>query len=142
MTVMEAVRDIIKKCPHLYEYYKILGVDYLGSESTSYSIESVPATSIIKRYVNGDTKRQCLFNFASREVYGEEVRSQLDNIGFFEHFSDWLEEVSSKGLFPELDEGKEVLKIETLTSGYVFDTDLKNAKYQIQCRVIYYQEAI
>lgn len=86
MTVIEAVREIIKRCPYLDEYYKSLGIDRLGKDSTSYSIESVPAQQILKRDIVGNTTRQCLFNFASREIYTEEVRQNLDNIGFFELF--------------------------------------------------------
>lgn len=140
MTIVEAIRDIIKQCPYLDEYYKGIGVDYLGSDTTYYSIESVPSQTVLKRDIVGNTKRQYLFNFASRELYGEEVRQNLENIGFFEHFSDWLEQFSEAGEFPELGEGKEALKIEAITSGYAFDTDLDKAQYQIQCRFLYYQE--
>lgn len=141
MMVMEAVREIVKKCPYLDEYYKSLSVDRLGKDSTSYSIDSVPGQQVIKRDITGNTTRQCLFNFSSRELYTEEVRQNLDNIGFYEHFSDWLEEVSKAGDFPELDAGKTIKKIEAITCGYVFDTELDKAKYQIQCRIIYKQEA-
>ena len=95
MMVMEAVREIVKKCPYLDEYYKSLSVDRLGKDSTSYSIDSVPGQQVTKRDIAGNTTRQCLFNFSSRELYTEEVRQNLDNIGFYEHFSDWLEEVLS-----------------------------------------------
>lgn len=142
MMIMEAIRDIVKKCPYLDEFYQSIGVDHLGKDSTSYSIESVPGVQILKRDIVGNTKRQYLFNFASREAYGEDVRNQIDNIGFYEHFSDWLEQVSREGNFPELEREKEILKIEAITGGYAFDTDLQKAKYQIQCRLVYYQEVI
>lgn len=140
MTIVEAIRDIIKQCPYLDEYYKGIGVDYLGDSTTYYSIESVPSQTVLKRNIVGNTKRQYLFHFASRELYGEEVRQNLDNIGFYEHFSDWLEQFSEAGEFPELEKGKEAIKIEAITSGYAFDTELDKAKYQIQCRFLYYQE--
>ena len=116
MMVMEAVREIVKKCPYLDEYYKSLSVDRLGKDSTSYSIDSVPGQQVTKRDIAGNTTRQCLFNFSSREV-------------------------SEAGDFPELDAGKTIKKIEAITCGYVFDTELDKAKYQIQCRIIYKQEA-
>ena len=40
-----------------------------------------------------------------------------------------------------MDAGKTIKKIEAITCGYVFDTELDKAKYQIQCRIIYKQEA-
>ena len=66
MMVMEAVREIVKKCPYLDEYYKSLSVDRLGKDSTSYSIDSVPGQQVTKRDIAGNTTRQCLFNFSSR----------------------------------------------------------------------------
>lgn len=140
MTAVEAIREIIKQCPYLDEFYKGIGVDYLGGNTAYYSIESVPSETVLKKDIVGNTKRQYLFNFASRQAYGEEVRKNLDNIGFYEHFSDWLEQFSDTGKFPELEEGKEAIKIEAITSGYVFDTELSKARYQIQCRFLYYQE--
>lgn len=38
MMVMEAVREIVKKCPYLDEYYKSLSVDRLGKDSTGMTI--------------------------------------------------------------------------------------------------------
>ena len=84
MMVMEAVREIVKKCPYLDEYYKSLSVDRLGKDSTSYSIDSVPGQQVTKRDIAGNTTRQCLFNFSSRELYTEEVRQNLDNIGYLD----------------------------------------------------------
>ncbi len=139
MTIMEAVQETVRRCPYLDEYYKSIGVDYLGKDSTCYSIESVPGSQVLKRDIVGNTKRQCLFYFTSREAYGDEIRQNLDNIGFYEHFSDWLEGLKD---FPELDPGKTIVKMEATTCGYVFDTELDTARYQIQCRVIYRQEAI
>lgn len=82
MTIVEAIRNIVKQCPYLDEYCKGIGVDYLGSDTTYYSIESVPSQTVLKKDIVGNTKRQHLFNFASRELYGEEVRQNLENIGF------------------------------------------------------------
>lgn len=53
MMVMEAVREIVKKCPYLDEYYKSLSVDRLGKDSTSYSIDSVPGQQVTKRDIAG-----------------------------------------------------------------------------------------
>lgn len=63
MMVMEAVREIVKKCPYLDEYYKSLSVDRLGKDSTSYSIDSVPGQQVTKRDIAGNTTRQCLLIF-------------------------------------------------------------------------------
>ena len=38
------------------------------------------------------------------------------------------------------DIAKEVLKIEAITNGYAFKTEVDTARYQIQCRIIYLQK--
>ena len=74
MMVMEAVREIVKKCPYLDEYYKSLSVDRLGKDSTSYSIDSVPGQQVTKRDIAGNTTRQCLRSEERR--VGKECRSR------------------------------------------------------------------
>ncbi len=137
--IMEKIRDLIKKCPHISTYAEGIGVDHLSEEPECYSVESTPAEPILKKYINGTTKRQQVFVFASREAYGADVRQNIENIGFFQLFSDWLSEVSKKEKFIDLGNNRLPIKIEALTTGYVFDTGESKAKYQIDCRLIYLQ---
>ena len=62
--------------------------------------------------------------------------------GFYEDFSDWLDEQTKSGNLPIMREGLTPTKIEAISSGYLFDVsgDLSNARYQIQCRLIYDKE--
>lgn len=138
--IMHALREYIKECPCLDEYHKGIGVDFLASEGEYYSIESAPGAPILKRYVDGSAKKQQVFIFSSREAYSDDVRQNLENIGFFEHFADWLDKKTAMDEFPDLGPGKEPLKIEATTSGYAYQTDMKYAKYQIQCRLLYLQK--
>ena len=77
--IIKIVRDFIKTCPHLPEYYKGIGVNYLSDQTDTYVIESVPAEEIIDGYTDGSTTRQFVFLFASKEPYGEDVLSNIDN---------------------------------------------------------------
>lgn len=52
MTIVEAIRNIVKQCPYLDEYCKGIGVDYLGSDTTYYSIESVPSQTVLKKILS------------------------------------------------------------------------------------------
>ena len=83
-----------------------------------------------------------MFTFAARLSYSDEVRNNIDNSGFFEDFEEWLEKCTETDNLPELREGLMPLKIEAISSGYLFDIsgDLKNSRYQIQCRLIYDKE--
>ncbi|XZK76753.1 chloramphenicol resistance protein (plasmid) [Clostridium perfringens] len=139
MTVIESIRNFIKKCPYLEEFEGAIriGVDYLDKESTTYSIEKVPSNPIVKKYVDGSCKKQELFIFSSRESYGPDIINNLNNINFYENFVSWLEEKNRTGDLPILDDNREVEKIEILTPGYAFQTDVDKAQYQIQLRLIY-----
>lgn len=139
--VLEAIRTFIKEeCPCLEEFYNGLGVDYLEEEDTAYMIEAVPANPIVKRYINSDTERQCVFAFSSRESYGSNVRRNLENIGFFDVFADWMEQCNREERLPKLGEKQTAKKLEVLTSGYVYQAGVDKAQYRIQCRLIYLQE--
>ena len=139
MTLMESVRIFIKECPHIDTFSTVLGVDYLAKENKSYSIEEIPCNPVVKKYIDGSSVRQYLFIFSSREAYGQDVLTNLDNLGFYELFSAWVEEQSNLENLPTLDNG-EALKIEVLTNGYAFDTDIDNARYQIQCKLTYFRK--
>lgn len=138
--IIDSVRNFIKECPHIADFHKGINIDYLNEDATSYSIISVPSDPILKKYINGDTERQLLFVFASREYYSNEVFQNLENIGFYEKFSEWMEHQSSIGILPVLDEGKFAKKLEAITTGYAFDAEMDKCQYQIQCRLLYCQK--
>lgn len=139
MTVIENIRNFIKECPYLEEFEGAtrIGIDYLSDDTTTYSIEKVSCNPIIKKYVDGSCKKQELFIFSSRESYGPDIINNLNNINFYENFVSWLEEKNRTGDLPILDDNREVEKIEILTPGYAFQTDVDKAQYQIQLRLIY-----
>ena len=141
MTIIESVTKFIMSCPFLTELAKV-NVDFLPADPDTYSVEEVPSETIRKRYLDGSSERQFLFTFAARLNYSDEVRNNINNSGFFEDFEDWLEECTEKEFFPELKDGLTPLKIEAISSGYLFDVsgDLSNSRYQIQCRLIYDKE--
>lgn len=137
--IIDGLRTYIRKCPALRKYNKAVkvNVDYLEDKPTTYSIEEVPSDVVIQKYVDGSSKRQYVFIFASRESYSEDVIDNINNSGFYEDFAEWLEEQTNNDNLPFIGDDKEVLKIEAMTNGYAFKTDVDTARYQIQCRMIY-----
>lgn len=137
--IIDGLRTYIRKCPALRKYNKAVkvNVDYLEDKPTTYSIEEVPSNVVIQKYVDGSSKRQYVFVFASRESYSEDVIDNINNSGFYEDFAEWLEEQTNNDNLPFIGDDKEVLKIEAMTNGYAFKTDVDTARYQIQCRMIY-----
>lgn len=136
-SIIEAIKEHIETCPLLSG--GCVNVDYVGTEMT-YSIDPLPCDPVMKKYVDGGSKRQYQFAFTSKEVYDEDERITIDNSGFCQEFEDWLESENMADSFPELPEGKSAYKYETLNKGYLFDIDGNKAKYRMECRLIYTQE--
>lgn len=140
MTLIEAVRQYLLTCPLLTEGR--LNVDFLPPETTGYSVDVVPTKEIVRRYMDGSSVRQFLFVLATRTYYGEFIRQQIDNLGFFEDFSVWLEKQNRVRRLPDLGNGRKALRLEVLTSGYAFAPGAETARYQIQCKLTYFQKGV
>lgn len=118
-----------------------LRVDYLGEKPVEYTIEVLPCDPVVKRYLGGSTVRQYLFAFGSREFYSQERLQNIQNSVFYERLADWVETKSMSGVLPELPDGMEAQQLEVVSSGYLFDGSMTNARYQIQLRLLYFKEA-
>ena len=118
-----------------------LRVDYLGEKPVEYTIEVLPCDPVVKRYLGGSTVRQYLFAFGSREFYSQERLQNIQNSAFYELLADWVETRSMSGILPELPYGMEAQQLEVVSSGYLFDGSMTNARYQIQLRLLYFKEA-
>lgn len=138
MTVIESIRDFLKGYPGLEG--ERLSVDFLPPEAATYSVDVVPIKSEVKRYQDGSSLRQFAFVLASRTYWGPDLRQQVDNLAFFERFEEWLGSRNGLRDFPDLGEGRACRKLEVTTSGYAFAPDTDLARYQIQCRITYFQK--
>ena len=135
--IMEEVRKFLRTYPPLAEGK--LHVDFLPEEAQSYSVEAVPAKEIVRSYVDGSTVRKFLFVVASREFFGDKIKQQLDNLSFYGDFSEWLREQTMAGKLPNLGEGRKVMLMEATTSCYAMAAEASMARYQIQCRMEFFQ---
>lgn len=138
-TIIEALYNYFIDCPLMGN--RKLNVDYLPEHGVEYSIDTTPATEVVKWYVGGSSIRQYLFVIRSVEDYAPDVLQNLANSGFYENLAAWLEQQTRAGNLPVLPDGKEAQKIEAQSTGYLFTTGPDVGKYQIQCRLQYYQEA-
>lgn len=136
MTITESIRDWVRGCPLIDNDLRV-NVDWLPEDSTEYTIDSVPGDAVVQRYIEGSAKKQALFVFGSREPYGSDVLQNIDNSGFYEEFCEWVEEQNDAGNLPSLDTGKTPIKVDVLSTAYVFQSDAETARYQIQCRLLY-----
>lgn len=143
MAKAESIIDALEKYFIGCELLKdgALRVDYLGEKPVEYTIEVLPCDPVVKRYIGGSTVRQYLFAFGSREFYSQERLQNIQNSAFYERLADWVETRSMSGVLPELPDGMEAQQLEVVSSGYLFDGSMTNARYQIQLRLLYFKEA-
>lgn len=143
MAKAESIIDALEKYFIGCELLKdgALRVDYLGEKPVEYTIEVLPCDPVVKRYLGGSTVRQYLFAFGSREFYSQERLQNIQNSAFYERLADWVETRSMSGILPELPDGMEAQQLEVVSSGYLFDGSMTNARYQIQLRLLYFKEA-
>lgn len=137
--IIDSLRNYIRKCPHLDTFNNAIkvNVNYLEPHADTYSIEEIPIEPIVKKYVNGDTVRQYAFIFTSREPYGADVLTNIDNSGFYEKFAEWIE---SNDMLPVLDGGLEPLEIKVTSTGYAFAVTEDTAQFQIQLKLKYFKK--
>ncbi|SHI01441.1 hypothetical protein SAMN02745196_02345 [Clostridium collagenovorans DSM 3089] len=116
-----------------------MSTGYAAVNPEAYFIAELPSEPIIKNYLDGSTLRQFVFVLASKETYGPEIAQELDKSQFYEKFVKWLENQNKDGILPVLDDGREARSIQAITTGHTFNIDINKARYQIQCKLTYYQ---
>lgn len=134
-TIITSIREFLETCPVIQERIKL---ENLGEDTPEYCVETVPCNPVVKEYVDGSAKKQYLFVFAGREVFGDDI-DNLTNSEFYESVAEWIEEQDNIGNLPQLGGKLEAQSLAVLTNGYVFANDETKARYQIQCRLTYYK---
>ena len=72
--------------------------------------------------------------------YTSDVLQNIANCGLFEALAEWLDEQTRTGALPSLPAGMTPQIIEAQSTGYLFAAGPTEGKYQIQCRLQYFQE--
>ena len=137
-SIIGAITEFISGCPLLAD--GVLRVDSLGDQAVEYTVETGVFDPVLQTYVNGNQRRQYQFNFGSREYYSMDRIQNIQNSSFYEKFADWIEGKNRNGELPELPDKCTAEEIEVLSNGYMFDGTMRNARYQIQLRLIYQKE--
>lgn len=140
MSIAGKIAEFMLECPLLKEFEQMfpkVDLDNLEEDTAAYCIESTPADPILRRFTNGDSMRQYVFSFCSREWYSPE--DNQDTSEFYEKFADWLEECTDNGTLPQLSGKLQSKSIKATTGGYLYDAQENKCQYRIQCQFIYYK---
>ncbi len=137
--IIEAIKDYIAGFDCMSTFENAINANYLAGEADNFSIEEMPCEPILKKYLDGSTKRQFQFAFCSREPYGAEVIQNIDNSGFYEEFTEEIERNNDEGILP-IDSNIEAIVLKVASSAYVVSTEEDTAMYQINLNLIYYKK--
>jgi hypothetical protein len=139
MTIIESLQTYIKTYSGL-KTGRPVWVNFLGSEPTDYSIVPLQGTKILESYLNGTKIMKYSFALETMESTADDL-TRLQNLGFYEAFSDWLDSQTKSKELPILGEGQTAQKIEAVTGGCLMETSTsETGRYQIICDLEYRQE--
>lgn len=114
-----------------------INANMLSNDINNYSLDKIPTSSQIEKWVTGLEIHRDVFSFKSRNAYSQDVINNLSNIGFFEKFESIIKSNNKKGVLPEI-EGIE--SIECLNCGTMLSSDTNTAEFDIQIQITYREE--
>jgi hypothetical protein len=116
----------------------LIGVDFLGPDLVGYSIVTMPGATK-EQYLSGGSSRTFPFALQAALSTADDT-ARVENGGFFEALSDWLDEQNEADNLPTLPTGKTADKLEALDCGYLYQEGTSGTSiYQILARLTYTQ---
>lgn len=114
-----------------------INANMLDNDINNYSLDKIPTSSTIQKWINGIEIHKDIFSFRSRKSYSQDVINNLSNIGFFEIFESIIKSNNKKGVLPDI-EGIE--SIECLNCATMLSADTNTAEFDIQIQITYREE--
>ena len=111
-----------------------INANMLSNDINNYSLDKIPTSSEVERWITGLEIHRDVFSFKSRNAYSQDVINNLSNIGFFEKFESIIKSNNKKGVLPEI---KGIESIECLNSGTMLSSDTNTAEFDIQIQITY-----
>lgn len=137
-TVMEQVQKWLREYPGLSGR---LDVDFLDEEAETYSVDTIPCEEILKRYMDGSTRKQFQFAVSSRRFYDQNIAQNIGNLQFFEDLTAWVEQKAHARELPVMDGNRTAQAIIVTSTAYPFIvSEDGKARYQLQMRLEYFQK--
>ena len=130
---MDLIREFIETCPLLKNGN--VNVDYIKDKPQSYSVDETPATTALKKYRDGGTQNQILFDFSIQANFS--ILENIKNSKFCEDFTKWIKEQDKIGNLPKI-EG--INWIKCTGRGTILQTTETTAIYVIPMQVVYEED--
>ena len=114
-----------------------INANMLDNDINNYSLDKIPTSSTIEKWVNGVEIHRDVYSFRSRMAYSQDTINNLLNIGFFEKFENIIKSNNKKGILPEING---IQNIECLNCGTMNSADTNTAEFDIQLQITYREE--
>ena len=114
-----------------------INANMLDNDINNYSLDKIPTSSTIEKWVNGVEIHRDVYSFRSRMAYSQDTINNLLNIGFFEKFESIIKSNNKKGILPEING---IQNIECLNCGTMNSADTNTAEFDIQLQITYREE--
>ena len=111
-----------------------INANMLSNDINNYSLDKLPTSSEVEKWINGTEIHRDAFSFRSRMSYSQDVVNNLANIGFFEDFEKLILNNNRQGILPDI-EG--IQKIECFNSASMIDANSNKATFEIQIEITY-----
>ena len=114
-----------------------INANMLDNDINNYSLDKIPTSSTIEKWINGVVIYRDVYSFRSRMAYSQDTINNLLNIGFFEKFESIIKSNNKKGILPEING---IQSIECLNCGTMNSADTNTAEFDIQLQITYREE--
>ena len=114
-----------------------INANMLDNDINNYSLDKIPTSSTLEKWVNGVEIHRDVYSFRSRMAYSQDTINNLLNIGFFEKFESIIKSNNKKGILPEING---IQNIECLNCGTMNSADTNTAEFDIQIQITYREE--
>lgn len=111
-----------------------INANMLSNDIDNYSLDRIPTSSQVKKWINGLEIHRDVYSFKSRNAYSQDVINNLSNIGFFEKFENIVKSNNKKGVLPKI---QGIESIECLNSGTMLTNETNTAEFDIQIQITY-----
>ena len=111
-----------------------INVNMLSEDIGNYSLDKIPTSSEVERWITGTEIHRDVYMFRSRMAYSQDVINNLKNIGFFEIFENIIKGNNENKILPEI---TGINSIECLNCGTMRDNNTNTCEFQIQIQIKY-----
>lgn len=112
-----------------------INANMLSNKVDDYSLDKIPAMTIVESYVDGTKLYRDVYSFRSRKSYSQDTIVNLKNMGFFEQFEEAIKTNNEEGNLPDIDNIENIECLNPFTM--ISNDDGKSATFDIQIQIEY-----